>query len=324
MKSDVLNKEEALAVYRKLILARLSEEKIQEEYFKDEMKTPVHLGIGGEAIPIGVCHSLPAKSKVFGTYRNHSLYLTMTEDTDGFFGELYGKATGPGKGKAGSMHLSAPEKGIMSTSAEVGTTNPDAFGAALANAYRKSNEIVTVFFGDGAVEEGVFWESLNFACFRQLRILFVCEDNDLAIHTATKDRQGFKSILEAVSGFRCHGGSAEGNDVQSVIKSTHQLLKKIVDDPKPAFLHASYYRFLEHVGPKEDFNAGYRKRPDPEEMDRFDPVIRFEKELCQNGCNANELDAIKKEMEAKIARSVAAAQLAPFPAPEELYKDVFK
>src|SRR3989338_5288085 len=195
MKKDILSKEESLALYRKLILTRLAEEKIREEYFKDEMKTPVHLGIGGEAIPVGVCHCLPPRSKTFGTYRNHSLYLAMTEDTDGFFGELYGKVNGPGKGKAGSMHLSFPERDFIATSAVVGTTIPVAVGAALANAYRKSNDVVTFFFGDGAVEEGVFWESLNFACLKNLRVLFVCEDNGLAIHTPAKERQGFQSIL---------------------------------------------------------------------------------------------------------------------------------
>src|SRR3989344_1652857 len=128
MQKDILSKEESLALYRKLILTRLAEEKIREEYFKDEMKTPVHLGVGGEAIPVGVCHCLPAGSKTFGTYRNHSLYLAMTGETDGFFVEMYGKVTGVAKGKAGSMHLSAPEGNLVSTSTVVGTTIPVAVG----------------------------------------------------------------------------------------------------------------------------------------------------------------------------------------------------
>ena len=144
----MMRKDEALSLYRKLILARRAEEKIREEYFNDDMKTPVHLGIGQEAIPVGVCHCLAAGTKTFGTYRNHALYLAITGDTDGFFAELYGKATGPAKGKAGSMHLSAPELGLMATSAVVGSTIPLAVGAALANTYCKSGDLVAVFFGD--------------------------------------------------------------------------------------------------------------------------------------------------------------------------------
>lgn len=318
----MMEKQEALGVYRKLILARRAEEKIREEYFNDEMKTPVHLGIGGEGIPVGVCHCLPQGTKTFGTYRNHALYLTLTEDTDSFFAELYGKTTGPGKGKAGSMHLSAPERGLMVTSAVVGTTIPLAVGAALANAYRKSGDTVAAFFGDGAVEEGVFWESLNFACLRRLRVLFICEDNGLAIHTPSDQRQGFRSMEEAVRGFKCHVAGGDGSDIQSVVATTHGILKLISQDPKPGFLHFTYFRFLEHVGPKEDFDAGYRRQPSQEEMERLDPVVRFEKEICLNGCSPHELAVIKSSVDEKIERSIRAARQASFPSSSELYTDV--
>ena len=311
----MMRKEEALYLYRKLILARRAEEKIREEYFNDDMKTPVHLGIGQEAIPVGVCHCLPDSAKTFGTYRNHALYLAITEDTDGFFAELYGKVTGPGKGKAGSMHLSAPERGLMATSAVVGTTIPLAVGAALANAYRKSADLVVVFFGDGAIEEGVFWESLNFACLRRLHVLFVCEDNGLAIHAHANERQGFSSITGAVGAFDCHVRDGDGSDLMDVIRSTRQMIDLMSEQPKPGFLHFTYFRFLEHVGPQEDFDAGYRQRPKLEELERLNPVIRFEKELCNNGYSTAELAAIKTAVDEQINRSVHAAQKAPFSPP---------
>lgn len=320
--AESLRKAESLELYRRLLLSRRAEEKIRDEYARDGMKTPVHLGIGQEAIPVGVCHCLPPDSKTFGTYRNHALFLTVTQDTDRFFAELYGKATGPGKGKAGSMHLAAPEHGLMATSAVVGTTIPVAVGAALANAYRGSDELVAVFFGDGAVEEGVLWESLNFASLRHLRILFICEDNDLAIHTPTKDRQGFRSILEAVRGFRCHVMSADGSDVMSVVEATRQLLARMAQEPQPGFLHATYFRFLEHVGPKEDFDAGYRQRPTAAECQRLDPVVRFEQAMRRNGVSTSELAAIRSAVDAQIDASVRAAQEAPFAAADELWTDV--
>lgn len=314
---------EELTLYRKLLLIRLCEEKIRQEYFKDEMKTPVHLGIGGEAIPLGVCHSLPPSTQAFGTYRNHGLYLAMTEDTDGFFGELYGKRSGGGKGKAGSMHLSAPSSNFIATSAVVGTTIPLAVGAALAHQYRGSKETVVVFFGDGAIEEGVFWESLNFAALKRLRVLFVCEDNALAIHTFAKERRGFPSVLQGVSGFRTHAAQGEGYDLLEVIETTKKVLDKMNDEPGPGFLHFNYYRFLEHVGAKEDFEAGYREKPNLEQLQLLDPLLRFEKTLSELGLAPSDLAPLRKEVEAKIERSVSAAQNAPFPSPEELFSDVF-
>ncbi|MBI3318358.1 MAG: thiamine pyrophosphate-dependent dehydrogenase E1 component subunit alpha [Candidatus Omnitrophica bacterium] len=322
LSNGVLTKGEALALYRKMLLGRLAEEKIREEYPKDHIKTAAHLGIGAEAVSAGVCHCLPPDSKTFGTYRNHMLYLAVTEDTDGFFAELYGKASGPSKGKAGSMHIVAPEKGLMATSAVVGTTIPLAVGAALAKVYKNEPGLVAVFFGDGAIEEGVFWESLNFAALKKLPVLFVCEDNGLAIHTHASERQGFRSIPEAVGGFQCHAAGAEAYHVADVVTLTRQVLKAMAQAPQPGFIHLKYFRFLEHVGPGEDFEAGYRRRPTPEEREWRDPILRMEKEIRSLGFTDGDLEAVKKEVGEKIRRSVEAAQQAPFPPSSELYTDV--
>ncbi len=318
-----LSGEELRSLYRAILLARGAENKIREEYSKDEMKTPVHLGIGQEAISVGVCHALPKGTRVFGTYRNHALYLAMTGDTDGFFAELYGKASGPGKGKAGSMHLALPEKGLVATSAVVGTTVPVAVGAALAVQYRKSGEMAAVFFGDGAMEEGAFWESVNFACLRRLNILFVCEDNGLAIHTPGSSRQGFRSIPEALIGFKCHVATGDGSDLEGVVEMTRKMLQRMEQEPGPGFLHLTCFRFLEHVGPREDFEAGYRSRPSPEEGQRRDPVARFEKRLAGDPSIQEELAAIRAEVERQLSRSVELAKRSPFAPPAELYTDLF-
>ena len=318
----MISKEEALILYRKLLLARLSEEKIRELYPQNDIKTPVHLGIGGEAIPIGICHCLPKETKYFGTYRNHTLYLATSGNTDAFFAELYGKATGAGKGKAGSMHLTDPEHGLIATSAVVATTIPVAVGAALANQYKQSDEWVVAFFGDGAMEEGAFWESLNFACLRRLRVLFICEDNGLAIHAPSADRRGFRSVLEATKGFDCHAASAEGHDLITVIQQTREMMAQMSKTPKPGFLHFTYFRFLEHVGPNEDFDAEYRKRPTPEERAKADPVAVFASQLLALGCSAAEMKVFESEIKNQIDRSVQKAKTDPFPAASELHTDV--
>ena len=198
-----------------------------------------------------------------------------------------------------------------------------AVGVALANAYRQSKDLVAVFFGDGALEEGSFWESLNFACLRRLRTLFVCEDNGLAIHTPASERQGFRSLEQAVGSFHCHVAGGNGSNLEEVIRLTRHVLDRMLDQPKPGFLHLSYYRFLEHVGPREDFDAGYRRRPTPEESAQSDPVLHFEHSARQCGVSAEELMAVRMAVDEQINRSVQGAQNAPFPPPSELHTDLF-
>lgn len=318
----MLSMDERLSLYRKLLLVRQAEEAIRMHYDSDDMKTPVHLGIGGEAISVGVCHCLPEKASTFGTYRNHALYLAMTEDTDGFFAELFGKATGPGKGKAGSMHLCRPDRGVMATSAVVATTIPLAVGAALARAYQKDPTPVAVFFGDGAVEEGVFWESLNFASLHRLKILFVCEDNGLAIHAHPSERRGYRSLIEVLQGFRCRVASANGSDLTTVVHATRQMLADMDRDHQPGFLHFTYFRLLEHVGIHEDFSAGYRSRPSPEEWKHLDPVERLADELRALGYPTSDLDAFRESIDDQIAESIARARAAAYPPAEALYQDM--
>jgi len=318
----MLSMDERVTLYRTLLLIRQAEEAIRKHYASDDMKTPVHLGIGGEGISVGVCHCLPAQANTFGTYRNHALYLARTGDLDGFFAELFGKATGPGKGKAGSMHLCRPDSGLMATSAVVATTIPLAVGAALANSYRKDPTPVAVFFGDGAVEEGVFWESINFACLHRLQILFVCEDNGLAIHAHASERRGYRSLIEALQGFRCTAATADGSDLTTVVEATRNVLSRMIADHQPGFLHLPYFRLLEHVGIQEDFSAGYRSRPSSEEWKQADPMERLRRELSALGYPLSELEAVKTSIDDRIAASIARARAAAFPSAEALYQDV--
>jgi TPP-dependent pyruvate/acetoin dehydrogenase alpha subunit len=318
-----LNKGEGLRLYRTLTLIRRAEEAIRLHYGEDDMKTPVHLSIGQEAIPVGVCHVLPEGSPMFGTYRNHALYLALTDDTDRFFAELHGKEAGMGRGKAGSMHLCEPSRGLLATSAVVGTTIPLAVGAALAQAYRHLRQPVAVFFGDGAAEEGVFWESLNFACQRSLNLLFVCEDNGLAIHAPAADRRGFSSITQAVGGFRCCTATADGSDLSAIIEATRALYRDMEADKQPGLLHVSYFRFLEHVGIGEDFFTGYRQAPSDQERRERDPLIRFSSHLLSLGYHPAELRAIDVEVDDQICRSIGRARSADYPTAEALCEDLW-
>ena len=168
-------------LFTSLFRIRRVEEEIVRIYPTDKIKSPTHLSIGQEAVSVGVCEALDRKDVAFGTYRSHALYLAKGGDLKGMMAELYGKATGTSKGKGGSMHLTDISKGLVCTSAVVGTTIPTAVGYAYSFKNLGKNSIVASFFGDGATEEGVFYESLNFAALKKLPVIFICETSSTVI-----------------------------------------------------------------------------------------------------------------------------------------------
>ncbi len=191
------------SLYRSIYRIRRVEEEIARIYPSDQIKSPVHLSIGQEAVSVAVCEALERRDVVFGTYRGHALYLAKGGDLRRLMAELFGKATGCARGKGGSMHLVHTAAGVMGTSAVVGTTIANAVGFAYALQYRQEDKIVASFFGDGATEEGVFAESLNFAALKRLPILFVCENNQYAIHTRQQRRQASPDICGRAARMAC-------------------------------------------------------------------------------------------------------------------------
>ncbi|MFT5207352.1 MAG: TPP-dependent pyruvate/acetoin dehydrogenase alpha subunit [Candidatus Omnitrophota bacterium] len=316
-------KQDALDIYEDVFKIRTCEELIRREYPNDLIKTPVHLSHGQEGIVAGVLHALPQDTDVYGTYRSHGIYISKTKDMDGFFAEMYGKVTGGAKGKSGSMHLSKPKSQLIFTSAVVATTIPLAAGTAFRHQYKDSETLVAVFFGDGAVEEGVFWETINFACLKKLRILFICEDNGLAIHTPNTERRGYKSMQEALSGFDILLGSANGCDPKSVLDSTRTLLEQMNAENRPGFLHATYHRQLQHVGIHEDYDYGYRDKPSDEQYAKLDPVIRALNWVRSLGVGEDALERIRDQVLAQAEVSIKKASQDDFPDTKELLTDVY-
>ncbi|MFO0753198.1 MAG: thiamine pyrophosphate-dependent dehydrogenase E1 component subunit alpha [Thermodesulfovibrionales bacterium] len=315
-----LNKE----LYRKLYLVRRAEEKICIHYPEDDMKTPMHMSFGEEAVVVGVCHALGEAGQVFGTYRSHAAFIAKTEDTDEFFAELYAKDTSSLKGKGGSMHLCSPRHGFMGTSAIVASHISVAAGAAFANKRQKNGKIVAAFFGDGAVDEGVFWESLNAACLMKLPVVFVCEDNGFAVHTPAAARRGYASLPRVLSTFDCHVFESDSTDVEVIHALASDALERMRKEEKPCFMNLKYYRYLEHVGINYDFEAGYRPRDEFERWHEKDPVRVQRAKLLTLGVGAEELLRIEAEVDTKISRSVALAQQAPLSQCSEAYNGVFK
>lgn len=312
-----------IELYKKLYLIRRAEEKIIECYNEDEMKTPMHMSMGEEAIAVGVCHALKKEDQVFGTYRSHAIFLAKTEDSDNFFAEMYGKATSPLKGKGGSMHLCAPNFGFMGTSAIVGSAISVAVGAAFANKRLKNGKIVAVFFGDGAVEEGAFWESLNVACLMKIPILFVCEDNGFAVHTPVHCRQGYKSITDIVFKFNCNVLKEESTDVEIIYDLSCRAIELIKSTQLPCFLHLKYYRYLEHVGINKDFDAGYRSEDEFNKWHKIDPIKLQRNKLIKEGYEEDEIRKMESRIDIQIKEAITKAKKAPFADKGELYKGLF-
>ena len=180
---EPLPKATAIQLFKSLFLARRSEEYIVKHYPENLMRTPMHMSMGQEFVPVGVCAALEGKADVFASYRSHAAFLAQTHDTDRFFSELYGRTSGTGEGKGGSMHLAAPDQGHMLSSGVVATQIPVAVGAAFANLQLGTGRTAVAFFGDGAADAGVFWESINSAVLFRLPVMFVCEDNGYAVDT---------------------------------------------------------------------------------------------------------------------------------------------
>jgi len=305
--------------YCSLYRIRRVEEEIARIYPSDKITSPIHLSLGQEAVSVGVCEALEPQDVVFGTYRSHALYLAKGGDLNRMMAELYGKVTGCAKGKGGSMHLADVAHGFMGVSAIVGTGIPQAVGYAYGVRLRCLDTVVVCVFGDGATDEGVFHESLNFAALKRLPLIFVCENNQYAIHTHFLRRQPQANLCERVS---TYGIPAEqfGDDVLRIHEGVAAAVRALRSGhPGPFFFECLTYRWKEHVGPNDDFDLGYRSRAEAEPWFRNDQVKRLGEMV-----DPARRREIEREVEAEIAAAFAFAETSPFPRESDLFTDVFE
>jgi len=295
--------------YRSLYRIRRTEEEVAKAYPTDKIKSPVHLSIGQEAVSVAVCEALRPEDTVFGTYRGHASYLAKGGGLKQMVAELYGKSGGCTKGKGGSMHLIDTSAGVMGTSAVVGTTVANAVGYAYTVKLRREKRVVVSFFGDGATEEGVFAESLNFAALKSLPIVFVCENNGYAIHTHQTKRQAVPRIAARAAAFGVVTHAFENDDAVEAARS---------GTAGPFFFECPTYRWREHVGPNEDWHLGFRK---PEDAQRWKD--RDQVRVVGAMLSAEEREQIEAEVETEIREAFEFAENSPFPELSELGTHVF-
>tara|TARA_Y100001968_G_C19438182_1_gene761013 strand:+ start:2049 stop:3050 length:1002 start_codon:yes stop_codon:yes gene_type:complete len=312
--------------YKVMRKIRTVEEKIVEEYPKNQIRCPTHLSIGQEAVPAALAGCITNQDFAVSTHRGHAHYLAKGADLERMICEIYGKASGCSQGKGGSMHLIDVSAGFMGTSAIVGNSIPIGVGLGLAIELKNQTNISCIYLGDGAIEEGVFYESLNFSVVRNLPILFICENNLYSVYSPLDVRQPKgRSIHSLASAIGSKSAFCDGNDVVD----SYLLLKKVVSEIRsgsgPWFVEFPTYRWREHCGYQFDNDIGYRTEAEYQEWKSRDPIELFfghSKKLFPTTSKEywSNID-IGITNEVDLAFQKAKSQ--PFPAPEEAYDSVY-
>jgi len=301
-------------LYRKLYLTRRFEEVVAEIYPTDKIKSPVHLSIGQEAVAVGVCDALRADDVVSASYRGHAAYLAKGGDAQAMMAELFGKDDGCARGKGGSMHLVDIAHGVLGSSAVVGSTVPIAMGYAFALKREGRGRVVAAFFGDGATEEGVLWESLNFAALHKLPILFVCENNGYAIHEPIDKRWAVRDLVAKVQAFGVPASRIDDGDIVAIRAATLTAVAPMRTGARgPSFIECMTYRWREHVGPNADFEAGYRSRAELEPWQAADELARVGGMIAPSA-----RQEIESEVEGQVRDAVTFAERSSVPTASEL------
>ena len=284
-------------LFESMLRIRLVEESIANKYSEQKMRCPTHLSIGQEAIAVGVCANLTSQDQVLSTHRAHAHYLAKGGCLNSMMAEIYGKASGCSKGMGGSMHLIDTSVGFMGSTAIVANTIPVAVGLALEKKLTRKKSIACVFFGDGATEEGAFYESVNFAIIHSLPILFICENNLYSVYSGLEVRQPVdRKIYKMVRAMGISAQHGNGNDVEEVARKVKHAKTMILKSGGPQFLEFDTYRWREHCGPNFDNNIGYREESEFLKWKKKDPLKNFYSENSQKYID-RKIDTISQEID---------------------------
>ncbi len=308
------NKNILLDLFKCIYKIRKTEEKISDYYKKQEMRCPVHLSIGQEAVATGVCKALDKQDKIVSTHRAHAHYLAKGGDLKSMISEIHGKKTGCMNGLGGSMYLQDIKAGVAAAVPIVGSNIPIGTGIAYKSIFDNLNKryVTAIFFGEGATEEGVFSESINFASIHNLPILFVCENNLYSVYTPLKDRQpNKKNIVNIVKNYGIDSFTYDGNDVSKVYSISKKLVNRIRKNSKPIFVEFKTYRWREHCGPNWDDHLNYRPKGELKKWMQKCPLRLIEKKLSKN--NIQNINKYKKNITIEIEKAFHFARRSSLP-----------
>ena len=300
-----------------MVLIRRSEQRISDLYSDYEMRCPTHLCSGQEGTCAGISLALDTQDMVFSGHRSHGHYIAKGGDLQSMFAELYGKQTGCAAGKGGSQHLIDTKCGCMGAAPILSSTISVAVGAAWSSKLDGLDQVVVVYFGDGATEEGVFHESANFASVHKLPVLFVCENNLYSVHSALDVRQPERPISAFGDAHGMASALVDGNDAVAVHHIAREAVTRARRGLGPTLIEATTYRYFEHCGPNEDINLGYRSASEVDAWHEQDPITRLKDQLSEKLYSK-----IVRKSDVAIEKAIEFAKASPFPEPDQLSRHV--
>jgi TPP-dependent pyruvate/acetoin dehydrogenase alpha subunit len=311
-----------LRLYKNILRYRLVELEIAKEYQNQLMRCPTHLSIGQEAVSAAFAELANKKDFAVSSHRAHIHYLAKGGNLKKMIAEIYGKKNGCSKGKGGSMHLIDLNVNFMGSSAIVGNSIPIGTGLGLSATIKKTNQKSFIFFGDGAIEQGAFYESINFAAVRNLPTVFVCENNLYSVYSPLKDRQPKnRKIFKMINSIGLKSYSCDGNNVVSCYNTFSKALKFVEKKKKPVFLEFYTYRHFEHCGPNIDDNLNYRSTRELNFWKKKDPLEISKKKLKKN--ELIRLNQIEKTIKKEIKEAFDYAKKSPYPNIKSAFEDVY-
>jgi TPP-dependent pyruvate/acetoin dehydrogenase alpha subunit len=315
----------SIDLFKQLYRIRAVEEAIASHYPEGKMRCPVHLSIGQELIPAVFAETIRPTDFAVSTHRGHAHYLAKGGDLNAMIAEIYGKSTGCARGKGGSMHLIDLSVNFMGTSAIVGNSIPIGVGLALSAQIKETDQISCVFLGDGAIEEGVFYESVNFAAVRKLPVLFICENNLYSVYSPLSVRQpAGRSIANMVKAMGIEVGIADGMDIQASKQLMKESVDRVRDTAMPFFIEFSTYRWREHCGHAFDNDIGYRTTEEFLTWQAKDPLHYLETQLNNSSPSMqNSITELKSTIDTEVNVAFDFAENSPFPDQREAYDGVY-
>lgn len=327
MNKEKLNipNEKLIEIYESMLKIRLTEEKLIELHSEQLMKSPHHYYNGQEAVAVGVSAALANDDYVFSTHRSHGHYIAKGGDLNKFMAEMYCKIDGCSRGKGGSMHLIDTTVGHMGSSAIVSGSIPIATGAGWAFQLQNKKNVAVSYFGDGASDEGVLYESLNFAALKKLPVIFVYENNFFASFSKVSARQALEDIARRAESFGVPGRKIDGNNIIEVYNTAKEAVIRAKEGKGPTLIEATTYRFKGHCGGDDDIDPRLRTK---EELDCWKekcPIKNFKDHLIKNNILTENMDKeIRQKLQKQIEKAVEFGRNSPLPGKEELLKEVFK
>ncbi len=316
-----LSEAEVVAMYENMLLQRRFEERSAQMYGKQKIAGFLHLYIGQEAISTGTAQSINiGQDTLITAYRDHGIALALGMSADACMAELFGKVTGCSKGKGGSMHFFSTEKRLFGGHGIVGAHIPVAVGIAFAHKYRNDGGVCVAYFGDGAVWQGSFHESMNLASLYGLPVVMVVENNQYAMGTSVDRAAAETDLYKQSVSYAMPGALVDGMDVFSVHAAMHAFVGQAREN-RPSLIEIRTYRYRGH---SMSDPGKYRSREELEAKKNQDPIVRLKAYMLDHAiAKFAELDDIDRKVKEQVASSVEFADSSPFPAEETIYDHVY-